>query len=399
MADPGEPMEDVKYENAAKSGISYFPSSAYSPPHRLRTPDQKRDFKRLQISDDHKIPGPHLKTTYNLERKQHLLAKCKPNGMQRATTREGSKILFSSRFEWQQSHKTVHSNQSLLLDLPRELRDHIYECCVAIQGVIAIRGSQRQWDPVRENFYALDDSGGSNSYSVYVPVSYSQRPHPVPSPETDEAAYIQLVDQERRLTRSKLSDPCVKKMAPVLLRTCKQIHYEAAEVLYRHIFEFSQPCGSFSKVQALSITALSGTYATMLKTIRFHFWWMSFYNTRNTWQQFCEQSWGGFKQLQSMYPNLHKLQIVMAKRGRPYPWEPEGTARHGEHAQFTRNPRIITKKRLENRLFVWFANCFAMRTVKVPDQIDFVIEDENVDEQVVSKAWGRFKERNNALLR
>lgn len=307
----------------------------------------------------------------------------------------------------QQTRPKITLRRSLILDLPRELRDMIYECCMAVPGVIVIRGSPMQWDDL-SNTHMRDSSNGIPFYCTYKPPSCFKNP---PSPfnrsvgETtstqsgmDAASPANTEhDHGRYAVPTRLSK--VKGLLPALLQTCKQIHEEASRILYGHTFEFSQPHGSFLKLQTLSINTLAPTYAPLIKTMRFHFWWTSFTNTRATWRPFCEAIWGGIKQLRLLFPNLRTFTIVMGKRGRHnYPWEPKPGLQIFKKKDES-PPTTMTVTELKSRLWCWFFHCFTVGTSQIPEFIEFELEDEDVDRKVVREAWKAFKERHNELVR
>lgn len=312
----------------------------------------------------------------------------------------------SSKLIWQQSHKKIRAARSLILDLPRELRDMVYECCLSLPGVIVVRDTKMGSDPSTK-LSSANLSNGMSAYCTYKPPSYFKNPRP----ELLDTSFSQFDERSTRTAASDRAEPCetrhtslshVKPLLAALLRTCKQVHYEAAEILYGHNFEISQPSGSFLKLQTLSINTLPSTYAPFIKNIRFHFWWLDFGTTRETWRPFCENSWGGMKQLQLLYPNLQKLTIVMGKKGTRYPWEPRDRGQRcpGNLGAILRLGFATLKPAaLERRLCRWFDLCFALPSCSIPELVEFELEDENVNRKVVKKAWTRFREWHDEQYR
>ncbi|KAF2093654.1 hypothetical protein NA57DRAFT_61359 [Rhizodiscina lignyota] len=307
-----------------------------------------------------------------------------------------------------ESHKgEQRKNATSFLDLPQELRDMVYENCFQIAGVICVR------DQHQDAIIGLGPMVLPNfRFETYVPPSMRNVRCGHDGDELSTLSDMEMWDRSGGpndyTTRQKLRGHGVDHSFIDLLSVCRQVHFEAAQIFYGHVFEFSQSSGCFKPLQSVSIASLSGLYAPMVKNLRFQFTWTDLRTTRNTWPKFCAE---GFPQMLQVFPNLKTLTIVLPKHPQvTYPWEREKSESEDEEEEedesdtdsqliVTRGVRkiydrktILEPEDFQQRLAVWFTSTFWTGNAEVSDKIHFEIEDTSIDRVLVKRAWAKFKE-------
>lgn len=311
------------------------------------------------------------------------------------------------------SHDIEERQSASFFKLPRELRDSIYDECLRVPGIISVQ------DQNIDAYYGHCPTPllETERYKITtcVPLLQSQchgRARHVQDPEwwgqfsreEKRLAWKVFEDAERDRSSRPISDPELKPLLTNLLRVCRQIHFEAAERLYRQTFGFAQATGCLITLQEIPRSFISARYAPMIKSLRFHCWWTDLRGNRVAWTRLCKDS---FSEILKTFPKLKTLTIVLPRHPwNVYPWEREASkAADGSNKeqQFLYAPSCrhrrselkFSSEELEFRMFVWFWFTFCTTGAKVPEQIEFEIEDPAVDGKMVKRAWKRFKARQN----